>query len=61
MIVYSLIKELELASLKVDNLKGWKPLEGRDPLKTGGIENMWEPLLLEIPYKSTVWVCIVVC
>ena len=41
LIVDYLIEELELTPLKV---KGWKALEGREPLKIGGIENVLEIL-----------------
>ena len=43
-IVDSHIKKLELTPLKVKYLKGWKALEGREPLKFGDIENVWELL-----------------
>jgi hypothetical protein len=44
LIVDSLIEELDLTPLKVEYLKGRKALEGREPLKIGDNENVWEPL-----------------
>ena len=61
LIVGSLIKELELTLLKAEYSKGHKALEGREPLKIGDIENVWEPLELENPCKLVVRVFRGVC